>query len=150
MQRRPLTFLATATLAVAVGLSGCGSDSGGDVSVTAGPTADTAPASGTTLDAAGFAAALKAPQTVILDVRTPAEFAEGHLPGAVNLPVESPDFTAQIAGLDPSVPYAVYCRSGNRSQVAMDVMTQTGFTDVYHLGGGIGAWQQAGGEVVSG
>ncbi len=150
MQRRPLALLATAVLALAVGVSGCSSDTADEVSATAGPTASAAPAAGATLDAADFASALKAADTVILDVRTPAEYAEGHLPGAVNLNVESPDFTGQIAGLDPSRPYAVYCRSGNRSQVAIAVMAQNGFANIYHLGGGIGAWQQAGGEIVTG
>ena len=150
MQRRPLALLATAVLSLAVGVSGCSSATGDAVSVTAGPVASAAPASGATLDAADFAAALKAPGTVVLDVRTPAEFAEGHLPGALNLDVQSPDFTAQVAALDPSVPYAVYCRSGNRSQVALDVMARSGVTNAYHLGGGIGAWQQAGGDVVTG
>jgi phage shock protein E len=150
MQRRPLALLATAALATAMGVSGCTSVQAEGVSVTAGPTASAAPAAGATLGAADFAAALKAPDTAIIDVRTPAEFSEGHLPGAVNIDVQSPDFAAQVAGLDPSIPYAVYCRSGNRSQVAIDVMAQNGLTNVYHLGGGIGAWQQAGGEVVTG
>ncbi|MCA1781167.1 MAG: rhodanese-like domain-containing protein [Dermatophilaceae bacterium] len=150
MQRRPLALLATGVLALTLGVSGCSPASADGVSVTAGPTSSEAPAAGATLDAADFAAALKAPATVILDVRTPAEFAEGHLPGAVNLPVESPDFTAQLAGLDPSTGYAVYCRTGNRSQAALDLMAQSGITQTYHLDGGIGAWQQAGGEVVTG
>lgn len=150
MQRRPLALLATAVLALAMGASGCSSDTADGVSVTAGPTASSAPAAGATLDAPDFASALKASDTIILDVRTPAEYAEGHLPGAVNINVESPDFAGQISSLDPSLPYAVYCRSGNRSQVAVDVMAQNGFANIYHLGGGIGAWQQAGGEVVTG
>lgn len=150
MQRRPLSLLAALTLALAVGVSGCSSGSEGAVSVTAGPTANGAPAAGATLDAADFAAALKSPGTVILDVRTPAEFAQGHLPGAVNLDVQSPDFAAGLPGLDPTVAYAVYCRSGNRSQVAVDEMARAGITTTYHLAGGIGAWQQAGGEVVPG
>ena len=150
MQRRPVSLLATAVLALAVGVSGCSADSEGGVSVTPGPAAAEAPAAGATLDAADFAAALKAPGTVILDVRTPAEFAEGHLPGAVNLDVQSPEFAAGLPGLDPTAAYAVYCRSGNRSQVAVDQMAQAGITTTYHLAGGIGAWQQAGGEVVTG
>lgn len=108
------------------------------------------PAAGSELDAAGFAAALKAPETVILDVRTAEEYAEGHIPGAVNIDVQSPDFAGQVAALDPDVPYAVYCRSGNRSRVALDLMGQLGITDAYHLAGGVGAWQQAGGELVTG
>lgn len=147
---RRTAVLASAVLATALAISGCSSQSSDGVSVTAGPTASVAPAAGATLDAGEFAAALKAPQTVILDVRTPAEFAEGHLPGATNLDVQSPEFAAQVAQLDPSAPYAVYCRSGNRSQVALQMMAQGGVTNAYHLGGGIGAWQQAGGEIVTG
>ena len=65
--------------------------------------------------------------TVIIDVRTPAEFASGHLEGALNIDVHSPDFAAQIMELDPSGEYFVYCRSGNRSGQAIAQMTQMGF-----------------------
>lgn len=149
MNPRRAVVLALSALLAVIGLSAC-SSSDADVSTTEGPVATAPPAAGSELDAAGFAAALKAPETVILDVRTPAEFAEGHLPGAVNIDVQSPDFASQVAALDPTVPYAVYCRSGNRSQVALDLMAQLGITDAYHLGGGVGAWQQAGGELVTG
>ena len=146
--RRTVTLVLSALLAV-VGLSAC-SDSDPAVSATAGPVATTHHAAGSELDAADFAAALKAPETVILDVRTAEEFAGGHIPGAVNIDVQSPDFAGQVAALDPNVPYAVYCRTGNRSQVALDLMAQMGITDAYHLGGGVGAWQEAGGELVTG
>lgn len=138
-----LSVLATGTLAA------CGS---GDpqVSATAGAAASAAPSAGAHLDAAQFAAALKRPGTTVLDVRTPGEFAQGHLPGAVNLDIEGADFGARVAQLDPAGAYAVYCRSGNRSGVALEAMAQSGFTGAYDLTGGIGAWQQAGGEVVTG
>lgn len=142
--------LVSALAVASIALAGCSSGSGSDASVTAGPTAAAAPASGAELDAAGFAAALKLPGTTIVDVRTPAEFAEGHLPGAVNIDIASPDFSAQVSALDPSAPYAVYCRSGNRSASALSEMAAVGMTGAYHLGGGIGAWQSAGGEVVTG
>lgn len=120
------------------------------VSTTAGPTAVAAPASVATLSAAEFAAALKRPETVTLDVRTAEEFASGHLPNAVNIDVNGAGFAAQVAVLDPAKSYAVYCRSGNRSAVAMQAMQQLGFTRLYHLGGGIAAWTAAGGDVVKG
>lgn len=146
--RRTVTLVLSALLTV-VGLSACsGSDPA--VSATAGPVATAHPAAGSELDAADFAAALKAPETVLLDVRTPEEYSQGHIPGAVNIDVQAPDFASKVAALDPSVPYAVYCRTGNRSQVALDLMAQMGVTDAYHLGGGVGAWQQAGGELVTG
>lgn len=149
MTSRVLT-LATAVV-VALSLSACDSSTVTVApSAPAGVSTGAAPASGATLDAAAFAAALTAPRTVVLDVRTPAEFAAGHLPEAVNLDVQSLDFVAQVAELDPGVPYAVYCRSGNRSQVALDIMAREGLTHTYHLGGGIGAWQQAGGKIVTG
>jgi phage shock protein E len=147
--RRPAALvLVTALAAASLALTGCSSGSDAQTSVTAGPTAATA--SGAELDAEAFAAALKIPGTTVLDVRTPAEFAEGHLPGAVNIDISSPDFATQVAALDPTAPYAVYCRSGNRSATALATMAGIGFTGAYHLGGGIGAWQGAGGEVVTG
>jgi rhodanese-related sulfurtransferase len=75
-----------------------------------------------------------ADDVVIIDVRTPAEFASGHLQGAVNIDVQSPDFEAQIAQLDPEGSYYVYCRSGNRSGQAIDRMSSLGFTDLTNGG----------------
>lgn len=65
--------------------------------------------------------------TVIIDVRTPAEFEAGHLEGAINIDVQSPDFAAQMMELDPNGEYYVYCRSGNRSAAAISWMNQMGF-----------------------
>lgn len=106
-------------------------------------------ASGTELDAAAFAARVEQPDVVVLDVRTPEEFAGGHLPGARNVDVNDPSFEDAVGSLPKDGTYAIYCRSGNRSAQAMQIMTEEGFTDVAHLLGGIGAWQQAGGEVVT-
>ncbi len=100
---------------------------------------------GSHVGADAFALAVVQPGVTVLDVRTPAEFAEGHLPGAVNINVEDPAFPAEVAALDPAADYAVYCRSGNRSRVAMDFMTQEGVTQTVGLEGGIGAWK---GDVV--
>jgi phage shock protein E len=152
VNRRPTAALVLAAVMAAtlVTTTGCSDSTDSTVAVSAGPTASAAPTSGAELGAADFAAALKRSGTTIVDVRTPQEYAQGHLPGAVNLDVSSPDFAARIAALDPSAPYAVYCRSGNRSGVALEAMAEQGFTAAYHLGGGIGAWQEAGGEVVTG
>ncbi len=151
MTRRPSALLAAGVLALglALGATGCSSTTA-EVSVTDGPTVSAAPAVGEALSAGDFAAALKLPGTTILDVRTPAEFAEGHLPGAINMDVEDPSFPQMAATLDPSGTYAVYCRSGNRSGVAVDYLAGQGFTSIYHLDGGIQDWDDAGGEVVTG
>ena len=143
-----LGMLVAVVVAVALPatLGGCSGPS--SVSVTQGPTATAAPQVGAAVSASDFAAALKRPGTVVLDVRTPAEFAQGHLPGAVNIDI-SGDFAGGMSRLDPTAPYAVYCHSGNRSAAAVQAMTSVGFTDVYDLAGGILAWQKAGGEVVT-
>ncbi|MEZ5185326.1 MAG: rhodanese-like domain-containing protein [Candidatus Nanopelagicales bacterium] len=85
---------------------------------------------------------------VTLDVRTPAEYASGHLANAVNLDVESPEFSQGLSQLDPDATYAVYCRSGNRSQVALKQMSDAGIENAQDLDGGIVAWQAQGLPVV--
>jgi len=72
--------------------------------------------------------------TIVIDVRTPQEFATGHLVGAVNIDVQSPDFVDRVMELDPNGEYFIYCRSGNRSGQAISQMTQMGFTDMTNGG----------------
>lgn len=84
------------------------------------------------------------PDLVVLDVRTPEEFAEGHLASAVNVDFYAADFADQLAGLDPDVPYVLYCRSGNRSGQTLDMMRDLGFSDVSELSGGVVSWVDAG------
>lgn len=91
-----------------------------------------------------------AEETVIIDVRTPAEFSSGHLEGAVNIDVQSPDFDSQISALDPAGSYYVYCRSGNRSAQAIDRMSALGFTDLTNGGGIESAANATGIPVVTG
>jgi len=81
---------------------------------------------------------------VLLDVRTPEEFAEGHIEGAVMVDFYREDFAAQLAGLDPDVPYLVYCRSGNRSGQTLGIMEELGFSSAVDIGGGVVAWDGAG------
>ena len=75
------------------------------------------------------------PAARVIDVRTPGEFTEGHVQGATNIDVESTDFAGSIASLDKSAAYSVYCRSGRRSAIAVDLMQKAGFTNVTDLGG---------------
>lgn len=83
-------------------------------------------------------------QRVILDVRTPEEFATGHLPGAKNIDFYSTQFQTTIASLDKNTPYSLYCRSGNRSGQTLELMRSLGFTNVLDLEGGVLSWSQAG------
>jgi rhodanese-related sulfurtransferase len=87
---------------------------------------------------------------VVLDVRTPEEFAEGHLDGAVLVDFYDADFTDQLAALDPDVPYLVICRSGNRSAQTLSIMDELGFASAVDVEGGIVAWAGAGLPVTAG
>lgn len=97
-----------------------------------------------TVSPADFQSQVSKPGTQVVDVRTPVEFAAGHLAGAVNLDVEASGFAEQVAELDKSVTYAVYCRSGNRSKTATQQMADSGVATIYELAGGINAWVAAG------
>ena len=71
---------------------------------------------------------------VLLDVRTPEEYAEGHIPGSVNVPLQSIDKVASAAA-DKDKTVFVYCRSGARSSQAVAFMKQMGYTEVHNIGG---------------
>jgi rhodanese-related sulfurtransferase len=90
----------------------------------------------TNMDAGDFIAKVSEPGVVIVDVRTPEEFAAGHLQGAVNLDVSASTFDSQIAALDKDVVYAVYCRSGNRSTIAVGKMSDAGFANLFNFNKG--------------
>ena len=114
--------------AVAITLSACGSEA----------------SSVTNLSVTQFAEEIKQPSIQILDVRTPAEFAEGHLANSLNIDFESGNFAEEIKKLDKSKSYAVYCRSGRRSAMAAEEMSHLGFKFVSNMVGGILEWSAAG------
>lgn len=84
------------------------------------------------------------PDFVILDVRTPEEFAEGYIENAINIDFYAETFRDDINRLDRSQTYLVYCRSGKRSASATQIMADLNFTEVYNLLGGIIDWKAAG------
>jgi rhodanese-related sulfurtransferase len=89
----------------------------------------------------------KEPGVVVLDVRTPREFAEGHVAGVVNLSVAregSEHFDDEVAKLDRDKTYLVYCARGNRSAVAVDRMSKLGFTHLNDFSGGMQQWMKEG------
>lgn len=90
------------------------------------------------------------PDRTIIDVRTPAEYAAGHVEGAVLVDYNAPDFEERIAEFDRAGDYLIYCRSGNRSAGARQVMADLGFTDVVDVQGGAVAWADAGLPLVAG
>ncbi|WP_324670787.1 rhodanese-like domain-containing protein [Hymenobacter sp. GOD-10R] len=78
---------------------------------------------------------MQQPNVVVLDVRTPDEYASGHLQNARNLDFKAADFSTQIAHLDTAKTYVLYCASGNRSGKAGVLMQQQGFRKVLNAGG---------------
>lgn len=84
------------------------------------------------------------PDLVILDIRTPEEFAEGHIEGAVNIDFKADTFAAQVGELDPGKPYLLHCRSGNRSGQSIPLFEGLNFEEIYHLDSGFNGWKEAG------
>jgi phage shock protein E len=119
-----------ATLALSVAVAGCAATDA--ASPAAQPTASEAAVS----SADGTAdVAAQADGRVLLDVRTPEEVAQGHLEGAVLIDLQGPDFRAAVSELPRDEAYFVYCRSGNRSGQAIEIMRDLGFTDLVNGGG---------------
>lgn len=97
------------------------------------------------LPVAAFSEQLNAhANATLLDVRTPDEFAGGHLKGAVNLNIHDADFDQRIAALDKSTPVFVYCKAGGRSADAASRLKEMGFQEVYDMQGGFMSWSAAG------
>ena len=125
------------------GLSGCSTDSSASAT-NADPAAVAGSTTAVRMGVTDFETVLAMPGVQIIDVRTPTEFAEGHIRGARNIPVQDADFTEQINGLDPAGSYAVYCRSGNRSKPAVAAMQRAGISTIYELANGTTGWVAAG------
>ena len=90
------------------------------------------------------------PEFMILDVRTPEEFSQGHIEGAVLLNYYSPDFRDRFAALDRGATLFVYCRSGTRPSHVLALADSLGFQRIFELRGGILAWKGAGMPLASG
>ncbi len=89
------------------------------------------------VDATKFKQGISSGKVQVLDVRTPEEVAGGKIDGAMNINFYDADFKAQVnAKLDKNVPVYLYCRSGGRSQKAMEILKESGFKVVYELIGG--------------
>lgn len=142
---------AAAALIASMGLAGCSSDDSAASTETTvqGPAAVVeAPDAPTRVGVEEFAGVVASPGVTIVDVRTPEEYAQGHIEGAVNIPVEYPDFMDRVSELDTEGTYAVYCRSGNRSQPAVAGMASVGITGIYELESGTTGWTSEGQPLV--
>ena len=95
------------------------------------------------LNADEFEKGIAKPNVQLVDVRTPEEFNEKHIAGAVNINVDGADFDKQIKGLDKNKPLYVYCLAGGRSKRAANTAVKDGFTEVSNLETGINGWMAA-------
>ena len=132
--RRTYRILLAGLALSAVALASCSSSGGTLETVDPGSAADTIAAN---------------PEVIVLDIRTPEEYAAGIIDGAVNIDFYATDFADQLDALDKDAEYVVYCRSDNRSGQAMDVFADLGFETVTEIDGGIVAWYESGLPVVS-
>ena len=83
---------------------------------------------------------VKLEEVQLIDVRTPAEFAEGHIENAKNIDFYSNNFDLEIDALDKSIPVILYCKSGRRSAKCVSKLNSKGFKVIYDLQGGINHW----------
>lgn len=84
---------------------------------------------------------LKNKKNILLDVRTPEEFAEGHVPGAINIDVKNSSFEKEIQKLDPKKNYYIYCKSGVRAKLATEKMQEKGFKNAKNFKDGMSTYQ---------
>jgi rhodanese-related sulfurtransferase len=142
-QQRHPQFARIATLVAigALGLAACGGDDDATDSV-AEPAVDSdagAPAFGLVSPQQALDLT-KDPDIIVIDVRTPEEFAEGYIEGADMIDFYADTFADDIAALGPDSTYLLYCRSGNRSGQTAALMQQLGFENVYDMEGGVVAY----------
>lgn len=150
-------LLSFALVAAGMGVAGCSSQDKGDagetvevVEVEESGSAQSAQSSSSESSQSESAASEDQAASVItiIDVRTPEEYAEGHLEGAINLDLNSGQFEEEIPTLDPEETYGIYCRSGNRSAQATALLLNAGFANVVDLGSMQDASEEVGLPVV--
>lgn len=96
------------------------------------------------INAADFEKRRAKGKTPVLDVRSPEEFAQGHVTGAINADIYSPDFAAKAGRFDKKKPILVNCHLGSRGDIAAAQLARMGFKNVFNLEGGLDAWERAG------
>lgn len=87
-----------------------------------------------------FKNTIKEQPGLLIDIRTPNEYEEGTIKGAMNIDFKNDNFKQEISKLDPQKPVYIFCQSGKRSAKAHKVFTELGFKNVYELAGGYATW----------
>ncbi len=126
MHRTLRTTLVVLVSLAATTLAACSSTDATDTAAGSAQISTVQPAQARELIAAG---------AQVIDVRTPEEFAAGHLAGATNIDVQAADFRERVGQLDTDATYVLYCRSGSRAGAAADMMADLGFAGVVNAGG---------------
>jgi rhodanese-related sulfurtransferase len=96
------------------------------------------------VDAVSFKNLSEKENTIILDVRTPQEVAEGKIPNATVINIYDSEFETKVKQLDKEKSILIYCSAGVRSAKAAEFLTEQGYPSVYHLEGGLGDWYRNG------
>ena len=145
------TNLAPIGVALSMGLTGCSGETSEPASE-ASEEAEAAPMSTIRDVTAAEAGTLIASDSalMVLDVRTPEEFAAGHIDGAVNLNIMSEHFTEELAKLNPAKTYVLHCKSGGRSAKALEVLKAEKFESILHMTDGFDGWTAEGLMVAQG
>lgn len=100
-----------------------------------------------TITASELRAKLQAKEDFFLiDVRDPEEYENGHIAGSILIPLS--EVERKTEGIRKDKPMVLYCALGRRSRAAAEALVSRGFSNIYHLGGGLEAWIYEGGEVV--
>ena len=87
---------------------------------------------------------VKEGKVLVLDVRTPEEFQDGHIEGAKNVNFNSKDFAEKIKALATDKPVLVHCQGGGRSGKSLPLLEQLNFPAIYHMNEGFGEWEASG------
>lgn len=127
---KKLTFLFLVVQLVALGCGSSSSESRSEAGII-------------DLEPAAFKAKMAEANTIVLDVRTPAEIAAGKIEGAFDLNIQDPSFKAEVEKLDKAKTYLVYCKKGGRSSRACSIFKEAGFEKVYNLKDGYDGWKAA-------
>jgi len=160
-KKRFYPILAILLVSILVNIASCSSTTTGGVSKITNTTAPPASSMPTTVSntpvpinitaADAFALIQKNagnPDFIIIDVRTPDEYAGGHISGAINIDYNATTFKDDVEKLNKDDTYLVYCRTGVRSGMAQGIMKDAGFKNVTSLTGGITEWIAQGFETV--
>lgn len=82
------------------------------------------------------------PKAVVLDIRSPDEFNEGHIPHAINIDYKADSFESELGKLDRNATYVMHCRSARRSANSFEIFKKLGFKNIVHMDDGILEWKE--------